>query len=105
MSQSGSNNVDERVRELRDSYGSLLDYYFDRPASKESITIGLKVGEVPSAHQAESLKNFIKEAIGVHEIREKLSPWEREQIEQAAASSRLRRQKNKNAKGDGESHS
>ncbi|KAK2764538.1 hypothetical protein FQN54_009233 [Arachnomyces sp. PD_36] len=50
----------------RQSYGSLLDYYFDRPASKESIRIGLKMDEVPSQVQVEELQKELAESLKAH---------------------------------------
>ncbi|PGH10638.1 hypothetical protein AJ79_05352 [Helicocarpus griseus UAMH5409] len=52
------------ANEAREIYGFLLDYYFDRPASKESIRIGLRVGEVPSQVQAEELQKELVQKWG-----------------------------------------
>ncbi|MCJ1387870.1 hypothetical protein MMC18_000713 [Xylographa bjoerkii] len=88
MSSSKGNSTTQRAR---DSLGSLLDYYYERPASQESIKIALKVGEVPSTEQAEALKKELKEALQVQEILDNLSPQEKENMSRMANLSRGRR--------------
>lgn len=77
----------------RGSYGSLLDYYFDRPASKESIRIGLKVGEIPSQAQAEELQKELAEALNAQEIIDSLTEEEKANMQKLAAISQSRRTK------------
>lgn len=66
------------AQNARDSLESLLDYYAERPASHESLQIGLRAGEVPSEEQAESLKKQLREAVQIKEIIDNLSPTEKE---------------------------
>lgn len=89
-----SNKGNSTAQKARDSLASLLDYYHERPASRESIKIGLKVGEVPSTEQAEALKKELKEALEVQQILDNLSPQEKENMTRMANLSRGRRAKN-----------
>ena len=86
-----SNQDNPATHKARDSLSSLLDYYYERPASHESVKIGLKVGEVPSTEQAESLKKELKQALQVKEILDNLSPQEKENMNRMANLSRGRR--------------
>lgn len=86
-----SNNTS--TNHARESYGSLLDYYFDRPASKESIRIGLKVGEVPSQAQAEELQKELAEALKAQEIIDSLTEEEKANMQKLASISQSRRTK------------
>lgn len=56
-----------------ESYDSLLDYYFDRPASNKSIRIGLKVGKVLPEAQTEELQKELMKALKTHEIIDSLT--------------------------------
>lgn len=95
-----SNNGGSTTQTARDSLASLLDYYHERPASRESIKIGLKVGEAPSTEQAESLKKELKDALQVKEILDNISPEDKERMTQMANLSRGRRAP-KNAQATG----
>lgn len=94
---SNNGNAAERAQAARDSYGSLLDYYYERPASKESITVGLAVGSVPSADQAEGLKQMLQEALSVKEVIDNLSPAERDAMINVAKLSVGRRRRGNDA--------
>lgn len=89
-----SNQGKSTTQKARDSLASLLDYYYERPLSQESVKIGLKVGQVPSTDQAEALKKELKEALQVQEILDNLSPQEKENMTRMANLSRGRRAKN-----------
>ncbi|KAK2812932.1 hypothetical protein FQN50_000953 [Emmonsiellopsis sp. PD_5] len=87
-----NNDAADAVQQARDSYGSLLDYYYDRPASKESIKIGLRLGDVPTEAQAEELQRELAEVIQVQTIIN-LSPQEKAHMQQLAAISQSQRKK------------
>ncbi|KKZ63056.1 hypothetical protein EMCG_02557 [[Emmonsia] crescens] len=72
------------VTEVRGHYGSLLDYFLERPASKDNIVIGLKVDEVPTHAQSLSLQELIRVAIGKDEIKKNLTLDELRRMEMAA---------------------
>lgn len=83
-------NAAERARA---SYGSLLDYYFERPASKELITIGIRVGDIPNTGQAEQLQKDLADSLRAKEIIDSITPEEKENMERLAFISKSRREK------------
>jgi hypothetical protein len=89
----------ERANETRNSYGSLLDYYYERPASTGNFKIGLTAGTVPSEEQAEALKAEIKEALQIQDVLANLSPEEKAEMEKMAQFSRGKRGKGNQATG------
>ncbi|KAM5445976.1 hypothetical protein MaudCBS49596_006921 [Microsporum audouinii] len=89
--QMSTNNGADRANDARDSYGSLLDYYFERPASKELIRIGLRAGEVPSQAQAEDLQRELAAALQARDIIDNLTAEERASMENVAFISQSRR--------------
>ncbi|WEW60257.1 hypothetical protein PRK78_005742 [Emydomyces testavorans] len=90
---SDNKSAADRASEARDSYGSLLDYYFDRPASKESIQIGIRIGDIPTEVQAEQLQQQLQEALEVQEILENLGEAEKAEMRRLAFISQTRRKK------------
>lgn len=70
-----------RTSDVRDSYDSLLDYYLERPASKEITRIGLKVGEVPTEAQAIELQKELADALKVSQIINNFTAEERIRME------------------------
>ncbi|PGH30331.1 hypothetical protein GX50_06889 [[Emmonsia] crescens] len=78
------------VASVRGYYGSLLDYYADRPASTEIIVIG-RAGYL-------ALRDYIKEMTGMDEIKKKITPEELQRMEDAANTGRWKREENKKAR-------
>ena len=90
-------------QKARESFSSILSYYLhnreslenfptwvDRPDSG-TITIGVATGTVPSADQTEQYKQELKELLATQEAINKLSPAEKQIMNQAANTSKARR--------------
>lgn len=79
------------AQRARDTLSILLDYYAGRPASKESVDIGIRIGDIPTEAQGRSLQAKLSEMLRINEIISNLGPNERAQMESSATSSRNRR--------------
>ncbi|PGH16915.1 hypothetical protein AJ80_05059 [Polytolypa hystricis UAMH7299] len=101
------NASDQKARE---SFASILSYYFhnreslervpdwvDRPESG-SIIIGLLRDSAPTDEQVEKAKEELRTLMALEEIKEKLSEAEKDVLAAAANSSRAKRLQNKKNK-------
>lgn len=71
----------------------LYDLDAGRPASKEVVKIGIKIGDIPNRSKTESLLEDLREEAGNQEIAERLGQDEKDMIFAAGESSRQRRAK------------
>lgn len=69
---------DSGIQQFRDSLDVLYDLYADRPASKEVIPIGIRVGDIPDRDKTKSLLEFLRREAENREIADNLSKEEKD---------------------------
>lgn len=81
------------VKNARDTISILLDFYEGRPASTESVLLGINTGDIPDDEKTKSLREFLKKEAEKRQLMAQLTPDERRIMEEAGKSSQARRRK------------
>ena len=68
-----------------------MDFYAGRPASRESVILGIKVGDIPTEAKIGALQELIKQTVEANQMIELLTPEERQLLAETGKSSRERR--------------
>lgn len=81
------------IQQVRDSLDVLYDLYANRPASKDVVQLGIRIGDMPDSTKTKSLLEYLRQEAGKQEIAERLTEAQKKLILDAGESSRQRRSK------------
>lgn len=82
-----------KIQDVRDSISILLEFYSDRPASRDSIIVGIRKDDLPTEQRRNQLVTFLQEQTYNRQLRAQLSHSELQVLDNAGKSSRERRKR------------